>query len=207
MKRSAVQVKPTPSIPEGLGGPSSVIPVKVNGTPCQALLDSGSVVTIVFEEWYNKYLTDTLIQPISGLAVWGLSDASFPYRGYVEVELQFPEKLTGVQQSISVLALVCPEPHGPKQVPLLIGTNASIFQRLTQLCKESVGVDIVHTMPVNLQNPNTSEMEVREQKDPEDVVAEIQWPGPGPLRITPRSECQATCKVKVMQSIDEYLSC
>lgn len=54
--------------------------------PCQALLDSGSVVTIIFGEWYNKYLTDTLIQPISGLAVWGLSE---------EVELQFPEKLTG----------------------------------------------------------------------------------------------------------------
>lgn len=59
VKRSAVQVKPTTSIPEGLVGPSSVIPVKVNGTPCQALLDSGFVVTIIFEEWYNKYLIDT----------------------------------------------------------------------------------------------------------------------------------------------------
>ncbi len=202
VKRSAVQVKPTTSIPEGLLGPSSVIPVKVNGTPCQALLDSGSVVTIIFEEWYNKNLSDTPIQPISGLAVWGLSDASFPYRGYVEEELQFPEKWTGVHQSISVLALVCPEPHGPKQVPLLIGTNASMFQRLAQLCKESAGVDLVRTMPVNLQKPKTTEMEVREQ---EDAVAEIRWPGPGPLSIPPRSECQATCKVKVMQPIDKCI--
>lgn len=205
VKRSAVQVKPTISIPEGLVGPSSVIPVKVNGTPCQALLDSGSVVTIIFEEWYNQYLADTPIHPISGLAVWGLSDSSFPYRGYVEVQLQFPEKLTGVQQSISVLALVCPEPQGPKQVPLLIGTNASMFQRLAQLCKESAGVDIVRTMPVNLPKSKTSKMEAGEPRNAEDAVAEIHWSGPGPLSIPPRSECQATCKVKVMQSIDKSI--
>lgn len=57
-------------------------------------------------------------------------------------------------------------------------------------------------MPVNLQKPKTTEMEVREQ---EDAMAEIRWPGPGPLSITPRSECQATCKVKVMQSIDKCI--
>lgn len=205
VKRSAAQIKPISSIPDGLVGPSSVIPVKINGTLCQALLDSGSVVTIIFEDWYNQHLSNTPIQPISGLSVWGLSESSFPYRGYIEVELQFPEKMTGVQQSISVLALVCPEPSGPKQVPVLIGTNASMFTRLAQLCKESAGVDIARTMPITLQKPKDAGNEVSDLQDPDDAVAEIRWSGPGLLSISPKSECQAICKVKVVKSIDKSI--
>lgn len=56
-----------------------------------------------------------------------------------------------------------------------------MFQRLAHLCKKSAGVDIVSKMPVNLQASNILEIESRVQKDPEDSVAEIQWPGPGPV--------------------------
>ncbi len=35
-------------IPDGLVGPPSLVPLKVNGQPCTALLDSGSQVTIIF---------------------------------------------------------------------------------------------------------------------------------------------------------------
>lgn len=89
----------------------------------------------------------------------------WPYRGYTEVELQFPETMTGVKQSISVLALVCPKPSVPKHVLVLIGTNASIFQRLAQLCKKSNGVDIASTMPVNLQISTTPETIQRVKKN------------------------------------------
>lgn len=48
-------------------------------------------------------------------------------------------------------------------------------------------------------------MKIREQEDQQDAVAKIHWPGPGPLSIPPRSECKATCNVKVMQSIEKSI--
>uniref|UniRef100_A0A9J8A271 Uncharacterized protein n=3 Tax=Cyprinus carpio TaxID=7962 RepID=A0A9J8A271_CYPCA len=38
-------------IPPGLIGPCSIIPVKINGQHCDALLDSGSQITIIFKPW------------------------------------------------------------------------------------------------------------------------------------------------------------
>lgn len=46
-KRSAVYVPRDRELPKGLIGPASVVPLRVNGHPCEALLDSGSQVTII----------------------------------------------------------------------------------------------------------------------------------------------------------------
>jgi len=96
-------------IPQGLIGPCSIIPVKINGQHCDALLDSGSQITIIFENWYKHHLPDVPIQPVSGLAIWGLSDTSYPYLGHVIVEMEFPEKVTGAKETLSVLALILPK--------------------------------------------------------------------------------------------------
>ncbi|XP_060771671.1 paraneoplastic antigen Ma2-like [Neoarius graeffei] len=53
-KRSAVQTQTVTALPKGLVGPSSFVSVKINGHLCDALLDSGSQVTIIFEDWYKK---------------------------------------------------------------------------------------------------------------------------------------------------------
>lgn len=95
-----VQVKATAGFPEGLIGPPSTVQVKVNGHPCTAILDSGSQVTIIFEKWYEKHLSNVPIQPVSGLAIWGLSDTSYPYLGYVVVDMQFPKELVGKSESL-----------------------------------------------------------------------------------------------------------
>jgi len=70
-------------IPRGLVGSVSNIPVKMNGWPCTALLDSGSQVTIVFEQWYSKYLSQVYFQPLTGLFIWGLNESSYPYSGII----------------------------------------------------------------------------------------------------------------------------
>jgi len=65
VKKSAVTSSEPAGIPEGLIGPPSIVPVKVNGYCCDALFDSGSQVTIIFESWYQAYLSDVPIRPVS----------------------------------------------------------------------------------------------------------------------------------------------
>ena len=98
----------TASVPEGLIGPASTVQRKVHGHPCTAILASGSQVTIIFEAWYEKYLSCVPIQQVSGLAIWALRDTSYPYKGYVVVDMQFPRELMGKTETLSVLELVCP---------------------------------------------------------------------------------------------------
>lgn len=50
------------------------------------------------------------------------------------VDVQFPRKLTGTHDTLSVLALVCPGPNTTDQTPVILGTNANLFQRLVTLC-------------------------------------------------------------------------
>ncbi|KAK0152400.1 hypothetical protein N1851_006083 [Merluccius polli] len=139
-------------IPHGLIGPSSIIPVKINGQHCDALLDSGSQVTIIFEAWYKRHLYDVPIKPVSGLAIWGLSDTSYPYLGYVVVEMEFPAKVTGSKETLSVLALICPSPQSSEKTSVILGTNANLFQRLSRLCKETTGVDLAQTLGIKAKN-------------------------------------------------------
>lgn len=73
-------------IPEDLIGQSSFEALKVNGHMCNALFDSSSQVSIIFDSWYKRYLSD-IIQPVSRLDIFVLSDSSYPYLGHVVVEV------------------------------------------------------------------------------------------------------------------------
>lgn len=55
----------------------------------------------------TESLNDVPIQSVSGLAIWGLSDSSYPYLGYMVVTMKFPTNVTAVPEAISVLALIC----------------------------------------------------------------------------------------------------
>ncbi|XP_034740281.1 zinc finger CCHC domain-containing protein 12-like [Etheostoma cragini] len=122
VRKSTANVQ-TDHLPEGLVGPPSTACVKVEGRPCTALLDSGSQVTIIFDSWYAKHLTHIPIHPVSGLNLWGLSEAesSYPYRGYIQVKLELPKKKPGKVRSVPVLALVCPDPRCSDNIPVLVG--------------------------------------------------------------------------------------
>lgn len=64
----------------------------------------------------------------------GLSGSSYPYLGYVTVDIEFPKKVTGAPAILSNLALICLDPPGPDQTPVIIGTNvkANLSKRLAQ---------------------------------------------------------------------------
>lgn len=187
-------------IPQGLIGPSSIIPVKINGQHCDALLDSGSQITIIFETWYKHHLPDVPIQPVSGLAIWGLSDTSYPYLGYVVVEMEFPEKVTGAKETLSVLALICPSPRNPEKTPVILGTNANLFQRLSMLCCETTGVDLAQTLGIKAKNSVLDTGQPTTEGD-EDEVACVMCMGPGSLTLPPGGECCTICEVELKRPL------
>ncbi|KAL6459408.1 hypothetical protein MHYP_G00328800 [Metynnis hypsauchen] len=124
-------------LPRGLVGPLSTALVKVEGIKCIALIDSGSQVTIIFDSWYNRHLTHLPLHPLSGLAIWGLSgsDDSYPYRGYIQVELKLPKNMACSTEPITVLALVCPDPRCSDSTPVLVGTNVREICPLNSVTK------------------------------------------------------------------------
>ncbi|KAL6463768.1 hypothetical protein MHYP_G00281590 [Metynnis hypsauchen] len=197
-------------IPGGLVGPPSLAQVKVDGKYCKALLDSGSQVTIVFESWYlaSKHLAHIPLHPLSGLAIWGLSgsDESYPYRGYIQVEVELPKNVSSTPGPIVVLALVCPDPRCSDAVPILMGTNVHkihLFTPVTrggsahQVCSMRVSASASHVAPLS-QVP-------RAAVPAWDKVADVKWPGPGPLVVPAASEHIAVCKVQETQPLGKSI--
>lgn len=158
---------------------------------CDALIDSGSNVTIIFENWYNEHLATVPIKPLSGLGLWGLADTEYPYKGCVIVDMEFTEEITGVSGCIEVVALICPNSKAQQQTPVLVGTNTSLFRRLWEMVKTG-DKSVAHSMriqsvyaPVNTQ----------EQVTKDEVLGQIRWKGPDPLSIAPGAKYYAKCKV------------
>lgn len=187
VKRSAVKFH-TNGLPEGLVGPSSTAQVKINGNSCTALMDSGSQVTIIFDSWYSENLSHIPLNPVTGLAIWGLSEAgnSYPYKGYVQVDLELPkESKSKKAKAISTLALVCPDPRCSDTLPVLIGTNVKGVRPLNanQKTKDS---ENFHAARVQVQEQNplpAAESQSSTDNTRNSPVAEVKWAGPGPLII------------------------
>ncbi|XP_053301840.1 uncharacterized protein LOC128460622 [Pleuronectes platessa] len=180
-------------LPEGLVGPSFIHTIKVNDVVCDALIDSGSNVTIIFESWYNKHLPGIPIKPLSCLGLWGLADTEYPYKGYIVVEMEFTEEITGVSGRVEVLALICPEPRNQQQTPVLVGTNTSLFRRLWELVKTKGDKNTVYSMRIqSVYAP----VKAHEQLAKNEILGQIKWKGPGSLSIAPGAKYYATCKVE-----------
>lgn len=184
-------------LPEGLVGPSTICTIKVNDLTCDALMDSGSNVTILFEGWYEKHLSHVPIHPISQLAIWGLADSEYPYRGYVVTEMEFPEDMSGVKGPVTVLALICPEPQHAQQVPVIVGTNAFLFHRLWAIAKETGNQHEVHSMRLQaVYKQIESQANLPQRPSEEEILGQVRWQGPGPLSIAPGEKVNAICKVE-----------
>lgn len=208
VKTSAVISTEPAGIPEGLIGPPSIVPVKVNGHCCDALFNSGSQVTIIFDFWYQTYLPDVPIHPVSGLALWGLSesDSSYPYKGYVVIDIEYPEKVAGANQTATILALICPEPRTADQTPVIVGTNASHIQQLVQQCKDN-GIDVTQTLAIQAchQDNNPTSLNTATALEEEDDIGSVVWQGPGPLTLAPGSDSGAVCKVEYKHKVNNEI--
>uniref|UniRef100_A0A3B4DH60 CCHC-type domain-containing protein n=1 Tax=Pygocentrus nattereri TaxID=42514 RepID=A0A3B4DH60_PYGNA len=198
VRKQAVNAIGTVSVPEGLIGPTPTAQIRINGHPCTALLDSGSQVTIIFEDWYEQHLSYVPIHQVSGLAIWGLSSSSYPYRGYIVVDVQFPKEYTGAPETLSVLALVCPGPKTPDQTPVILGTNANLFKRPASLCTETAGVRLTRVLGADSGTDVSVPISNRKGVTAEcgnENVGHVKWMGPGCLVMAPQQTRCVSCKV------------
>ncbi|KAL7831312.1 hypothetical protein SRHO_G00308150 [Serrasalmus rhombeus] len=195
-------------IPGGLVGPPSLVPVKVGGRQCTALIDSGSQVTIVFESWYTQHLAHKPLHPLSGLSIWGLSgsEESYPYRGYIQVELELPKNVSGTKGPITILTLVCPDPRCSDSVPILVGTNVHKVRPFNSVTKTSSSDQVCSMRVCAVGTPTAQSCPVVRAADfTGDRVAEVRWPGPGPLVVPATSNHIAICKVKETQPLEKSI--
>lgn len=194
-------------IPEGLVGPPSLVPLKVNGQPSTALLDSGSQVTIIFEPWYQKHLADVPIQPVSGLSLWGLSTTgvSYPYRGYVIVDLEYPAEVFGISQTVTVLALICPTPRAEDKTSVIVGTNASHVRRLVNRCSDKVDAMRALGLRISMIKDQSMSRGAAGPIQEDDETGRVRWMGPEPLFLLPDNDTYAVCKVELKKLVGQEI--
>lgn len=173
-------------LPAGLVGPSSVLPIQIEGVYAKALLDSGSQVTLLYRSFYNKYLKHLPLTPIENLEIWGLSSQQYPYDGCLSLRLEFPGSVAGVVETIDALVLVCPDPAVRGEVNILVGTNTSVVKRLVEACKEKMGNDFLHTLTVHPEIKDAYERVIASTDVKIDNSQGTVWfPGFKPVKICP----------------------
>lgn len=102
-----------------LVGPSNEGEVIVNGTQCQALIDSGSQVTTITDKFWKTHpqLCLQSLRP-SDVPIEGAAGQPVPHYGVLNIKLRLLDTTVN-----NVPVFVVPETEYRTRVPLLIGTN------------------------------------------------------------------------------------
>ena len=103
-------------------GDENIADVTVCCVPCKALIDTGSQITSLSQDFVNRHLTDHEVHPLSDLVkITGAGGNVLPFSGFVEIDLcmnpEFPDQ---TQPCLALVSLAVPYSD---QVPLVIGTN------------------------------------------------------------------------------------
>ena len=101
-----------------LVGPSSEVLVQVEGKSCQALLDTGAMVSSITRSMCQELQLP--VQPMSHLVrVEGVGGHTLKYLGYVVAKLE----ISDLKQEFEAMFLVVPDIGYNTTTPVLIGTN------------------------------------------------------------------------------------
>uniref|UniRef100_A0A674CT74 Gypsy retrotransposon integrase-like protein 1 n=1 Tax=Salmo trutta TaxID=8032 RepID=A0A674CT74_SALTR len=179
-------------LPTGLVGPSSVVPVQIEGIYAKALLDSGSQITLLYRSFYDKYLTHLPLIPIGNLEIWGLSSDQYPYDGYLSLKLEFSGSVVGVAETMEALVLVCPDPAMKGDVSILVGTNTSVVRRLMTACKEKEGEGFLSTLQVHPAIKEAYERLIESSTDDEEKRGTVWFAQTKPVTLPPGGQMRVT---------------
>ena len=147
----------------------------------------------MYRSFYQKYLKHLPLTPIENLEIWGLSSESYPYDGCLSVKLEFPGSVTGVNETISALVLVCPDPIMKGEVSILVGTNTSVVKKLVEVCKEKGGENFLKTLAVHPVMKNAYEKVMVMSDQSADTERGTVWfSGNKPLTLSPGETASVT---------------
>ena len=96
--------------------------ILINGQKCTALIDTGSVVTTICEEFYNSMNPRPELRDMSNfdLHITGASGSSIPYKGYTEAQVSMSDIN---HDPVTVPILIVSTTRFSGQVPIIVGTN------------------------------------------------------------------------------------
>lgn len=111
-------------------GESNVSQIVIEGIETKGLIDTGSMVTTITEQFYNNMEPRPELLPLEDfdLEITAANGTNIPYLGYIEVSIVFPFLQTC---PLVVPVLVVPNKEGSESVPCVVGTN------VIRLCKEN----------------------------------------------------------------------
>ena len=105
-------------------GPANVVSMEVEGIGCDALVDTGSMVTTVAESFWRSKLKSIPLHPLKDLIhVEGANGLEIKYLGFVEVTFQFGNGVAGLEQAHKAPVLVVVHTQYNDKVAFIIGTN------------------------------------------------------------------------------------
>lgn len=76
------------------------------------------------------------------LEVEGAGGQNVPYLGYAEINIKFPENITGKAELVGTLALVVPDCRS-NLGPFTVGTNTPLIRDIYSTCQLKQNNDIV----------------------------------------------------------------
>lgn len=102
----------------------------MEGIYTRALLDTGAQVTLLYRDFYDKYLQHLPLCKLEELEIWGIGTAKCPYDGYIPIQIALGPAAVGKLEAFDTLTVVCPRPPGAGWNSILIGTNTDLVKRL-----------------------------------------------------------------------------
>ena len=130
-----------------LVGDVNEVNVLVQSVKANALLDTGSCVSIISESFYKNKLSDIEMEPLTDLINIECADGQpLPYLGCIEAQIAIESGLEGAKPQ-SCIFFISPETKYLAQTPIILGTN--ILQPLLEDCKDSFGEQFLQRAKLN----------------------------------------------------------
>lgn len=130
-----------------LVGETNEVSICIGNQPAQALLDTGSCVSIVSETYYRENLGNLEILPVGDILNIECADGEhLPYKGYIESEITVQNGMLEMDP-LPCLLLVTPDTQYSSRTPVILGTN--VLKEFMGICRNQYGEQYLQQSPLH----------------------------------------------------------
>lgn len=124
-----------------LVGETNEVEIEINNVKTKALVDTGSCISTLSQSFYDKNLSDIVIQQLENILKVECADGQpLPYHGYIEVDLTTGNGIPKASQT-PCLFLITPDTAYSILTPVILGTN--ILDVLLKECQQNFGIQFL----------------------------------------------------------------